>query len=104
MALLKAVLKYKIPAVNLVWNLPIEEGDKIVHIGEQCGALTMWVERKARSYAANPGNDVGASTVASYRRFAVVGTGQGIPQEWIHCGTAICAGGALVWHLYEVGA
>jgi hypothetical protein len=35
------------------------------------------------------------------RRFRVFGTGHPIPRGCWHRGTAIAAGGALVWHLLE---
>lgn len=36
------------------------------------------------------------------RVFQVVGTGQPYPADWKHRGTALAAGGALVWHLMEL--
>lgn len=44
--------------------------------------------------------DTGGPTVK--REFVVVGTGHPHPPHWQHVGTALAAGGALVWHLMEV--
>jgi hypothetical protein len=44
--------------------------------------------------------DTGGPTVR--REFTVVGTGHPFPDDWQHVGTALAAGGALVWHVMEV--
>jgi hypothetical protein len=36
------------------------------------------------------------------RTFQVVGTGHTFPATWLHVGSVIVAGGALVWHLMEL--
>lgn len=36
------------------------------------------------------------------RRFAIAGTGHPLPPAGHHLGSVITAGGALVWHVYEV--
>ena len=100
---MKSVLKYQIPVKYQVVNVPMEAGDRIVHVGEQRGQVMMWVERKQpEGGAIRPGTDVEVSA-QPVRRFIVVGTGQPVYDHWFHCGTAICAGGGLVWHVYEVG-
>jgi len=100
---MKAVLKYQIPVNDQVVNVPMEEGDRIVHVGEQHGQVMMWAERKqSEGGAVRAGTDVEVAT-QPIRRFIVVGTGQPVYENWIHRGTAICAGGSLVWHVYEVG-
>lgn len=36
------------------------------------------------------------------RTIRVYGTGQPLPDDAVHCGTAIAPGGQLVWHLIEI--
>lgn len=37
-----------------------------------------------------------------WREFTVLGTGHDAPDDYEYVGTAITAGGALVWHLMEI--
>lgn len=69
-------------------SLYLADGYKVLHVAEQYGNLTMWVEHTI-------GN------LASHRIFNVYGTGQPIPDDRaMHVGTALMTSG-LVWHVYE---
>ena len=69
-------------------SLYLADGYKVVHVAEQCGSLTMWVEQT-----------IGNSS--SYRTFNVYGTGHQIPDDnAVHVGTTLMSSG-LVWHVYE---
>ena len=69
-------------------SLYLPDGYKVVHIAEQYGNLTMWVEQSIQN---SP----------NYRTFNVYGTGHQIPDDnAIHVGTALMSSG-LVWHVYE---
>jgi hypothetical protein len=69
-------------------SLYLPEGSKVVHVGEQYGNLTMWVEHTI-------------ANSASYRTFNVYGTGQPfLDDNAVHVGTAVMSNG-LVWHVYD---
>jgi hypothetical protein len=69
-------------------SLYLADGYKVLHVAEQYGNLTMWVDQT-----------IGNS--ASYRTFNVYGTGHPIPDDnAVHVGTALMSSG-LVWHVYE---
>jgi len=69
-------------------SLYLPDGYKVLHVAEQYGSLTMWVEQSIQN---SP----------SYRTFNVHGTGHQIPDDnAVHVGTALMSSG-LVWHVYE---
>jgi len=83
--------------MNTIWKHPLKLTDTqelmfpegyIVHVGEQHGIITLWVlvdpETKQRPY-----------------KIHILGTGRQIPDNLMHIGTVITAGGALVWHVFE---
>lgn len=71
-------------------SLYLPDGYKVVHVAEQYGNLTMWVEQPAMQHSA------GTHT------FQVYGTGHQISDDRaVHVGTALMTSG-LVWHVYEV--
>lgn len=41
------------------------------------------------------------AALTATRHFRVFGTGQPLPGDVVHVGTALAAGGRLVWHLME---
>lgn len=70
-------------------SLYLPDGYKVVHVAEQYGNLTMWVEQPAMQHSARA------------HTFNVYGTGQQIPDDRaVHVGTALMNSG-LVWHVYE---
>lgn len=71
-------------------TLPWSGRDRVLLVAEQnpgSGLPLLWVEQED-------------SQAAPTRRFRVVGTGHEAPTAWEHVGSAVCAGGALVWHVY----
>jgi hypothetical protein len=70
-------------------SLYIPDGYKVVHVGEQYGNLTMWVEQPTSKYP------------PSMHTFQVYGTGQPfLDDNAVHVGTAVMTNG-LVWHVYD---
>ncbi len=81
------ILRYEVP-VDDEWHAVRLQGD-IVHVAaRRPDVVEFWAEHHG-----NKGFEVD-------RRFRVYGTGQPCV-EGVHVGTAIAAGGALVWHLRE---
>lgn len=86
-----------------VWkvDLPIDDEwhgypmAKIVHVACQYGALTntvqVWFEATT---------DLPEGYQDTTHNLRVFGTGQPVPEDAEHVGTAIMAGGRLVWHVY----
>lgn len=72
-------------------SLLMPEGAEILTIGEQGGGLHLWAR-------------VNTEAPLEERRFWVAGTGHSVPgdPEIPYLGTAFFAGGALVWHVFEV--
>ena len=80
------VLRYEVP-VDDQWHTHRLQGD-IVHVAaRRPDVVEIWAEHH------------GNKTFEVERRFRVFGTGH--PADGVHIGTAIAAGGALVWHLRE---
>lgn len=80
------VLRFEIP-VDERWHA-LQLGGPIVHVGVRTpDVVQLWAI------------DTGAPSVL--RSFRVFGTGQPLPPRVQHIGTAIAAGGQLVWHLFE---
>ena len=70
-------------------SLYLPDGYKVVHVAEQYGNLTMWVEQPDMQHS------------ASAHTFQVYGTGHQISDDRaVHVGTALMTSG-LVWHVYE---
>jgi hypothetical protein len=90
---MKRILKFEI-AVGSMMHLNIDHDDHVIHVGEQHSQggkiVTFWVESDGRNVP------------RPERHFLILPTGADIPDNYKHHGTAICQGGALVWHLYEV--
>lgn len=83
-------------------KIPLCDDDKILLIAEQRGALTLWAEATVSDLAAiRMGADLGTVT-QHYRVFVVLSTGEYVHPNCIHRGTALSAGGNLVWHIYEI--
>jgi hypothetical protein len=83
---MRKVLKYEIdPGNQLDITLPADAF--VVLVAEQYGKLTLWFDTAMEGKA---------------RTFEVFATGQEIPEGYIHRGSAVCAGGYLIWHVYEV--
>lgn len=91
---MRRVFKYDIPLTRATFDMP--DGARIVHVACQhdASSVQLWAE-------------VDDATLTRRRQFHIFGTGHPIPEdtggrEFIHVGTAIAPGGALVWHVYEV--
>ena len=71
-------------------SLCLPERSKVIHVAEQYGNLTMWVEQPVVTHEPNK-NYI----------FNVHGTGHFlIDNNAVHVGTALMSSG-LVWHVYE---
>lgn len=75
-----------------IWKFPLRKmGARIVLAAEQHGILCVW----ALVDVDGPGRD---------RTIYIVGTGVPTPPFGRHVGSAVCDGGAYVWHVFERGA
>lgn len=90
---MKAVFKHKI-VIGSSLEVKTTLEAKVVLVAEQFPGevltshqLTIWIE-----------NIVPATVV---RHFEVFGTGQKIPDFYIHVGSVAVEQGGLIWHLYE---
>lgn len=103
---MRRILKFETMPGPLL-HLPIGPEDQIIHVAEQHTAtsypIRLWVEVRGPepSGASEPGNTPRLSRWPD-RLFRVMATGDEIPDNYRHRGTAVCMGGALIWHLYEV--
>ena len=88
---MKTVWKYDIP-VGFDCDRQLPAGARIVSVGAQfpdaAEVVQFWAE-------------VDSDRPTETRQFFAAGTGHPVG-EAEYVGTAICASGALVWHLYEV--
>ena len=86
--------------MNAVWKFPLIIVDRQfvqmpelaipLFVAEQYGALCLWAE-------------VNPDAISEAVEIAIVGTGHPkIEYGWGYIGSAICEGGALVWHIYAV--
>lgn len=83
----RTIYRHEIP-VDDQWHAIDLTGD-IVHVASRSvHTVEIWV--------------IHGSQAASRRGFRVYGTGQPIPDDVTHVGTAIPPGGDLVWHLMEL--
>ncbi len=83
---MRTIFKYDLMIGYNALYLP--DGYTVVHVAEQYGNLSMWVEHTI-------GN------LASSRTFNVYGTGHPIPDDRaVHVGTVLMSSG-LVWHVYD---
>lgn len=89
---MKAVWKFPVPIDDVV-DINMPPGAKILHVAEQFGAPCIWA-------LVTPGEST------ERRTFRFAGTGH--PIEERHAGTFVgtffMEGGALVFHLFEVGS
>lgn len=80
------VLRYGIP-VDDRWHA-LQLSGPIVHVATRDPNLVeLWA--------------INTNEPPSTRGFRVFGTGQPLPPDVAHIGTALTAGGQLVWHLFE---
>ena len=89
----RSVWKYDIAIEGSAHAIPI--GARLVHVAAQDVAVpdffsTWW--------------EVDVDKPKALHTFVVVGTGHAIPDDYQYRGTALCANGRLVWHLYEGAA
>lgn len=81
-----AIFRYEVP-VDDRWH-PLQLSGDILHVGcRNMHVVEVWAVR------------TDDPTVT--RSFRVYGTGQPLPDNARHAGTAIAPGGQLVWHLIE---
>lgn len=64
-------------------------GATVVRVAEQHGTICIWA-------------CVDPERVSVWRRFVAIATAEPVGSELIYCGTALCAQGETVWHVFEV--
>lgn len=80
---------WKFPLLDTVNKVDLPPGAEVLHVAEQHGQITLWARL-----------DPSAARVA--RTFHVVGTGGDVPDRAdTFRGTAVAAGGSLVFHVFE---
>lgn len=87
------IFKYEL-SVGPIGYFDFNHASKIIHVAEQLNgadAVKFWVEWHGSREPGEP-----------ERKFVLLATGAHTFDCYEHRGTAICAGGALVWHLYEI--
>ena len=99
---MKRILKFVLPIDARPYRIPMWKQDKVIHVAEQHGAVTLWAEVTVSGYAAEGGRGPNVGDLLPSRLFVVLATGDEIHfTRYAHVGTAVCAGGSLVWHVYE---
>lgn len=103
---MKHIYKYPL-TLGKVTHINLGPAAKVVHVAEQGEALMMWVELSDKDGGQQMGSThkytpLDEICVYPARRFTLMATGEEIPHGYSYCGTAVCAGGRFVWHLYEV--
>ena len=85
----RKVYKYQLPLQEEL-KIPMPMGAKVLHFANQNEIPTIWVE-------------VDTDEQDRAKTFFIVGTGHDIPtgKTVVYIGSALFAGGNLVWHLYE---
>jgi hypothetical protein len=78
------IYKYMLP-LSAVTTIKLPDSFSVVLVGEQQGAVYVWIEMDAES------------KVSDYS-FHVFGTGQPIPSNYQHLGSVII--NPFVWHVY----
>lgn len=87
---MKVVYKFEIPFLDHI-TLPLPKDAELLHFASQGGAPMIW----ALVDPTQPQQD---------RSFRLAGTGHPIEEEGLtFVGTAMFGGGALVFHLFEIG-
>lgn len=84
----------------LKWTVAVDDREHPIGPGKVClvacqngsNAVQVWTEEEV--------TDNGNGPVRDPRAAVVIGTGHKAPDGWEHIGSALAAGGALVWHLY----
>ncbi len=82
------VWKYPLDLVDEPQVIEVPDRAMLVHVADQYGELCVWFE-------VDPSRDL------VDRWFTVEGTGHPVPDGATWMGTALMAGGQLVWHVYE---
>ena len=77
--------QFEAPHLAIVTRLPAVA--TVVHVGEQEGKITVWIEFPMVAPCVN-------------RRFIVAGTGDPVFDDLLHVGTVQMSNG-LVWHVYQ---
>ncbi len=88
---MKTIYKYPVSFGEFTQRMP--KGAKVLSVQEQNGGIQMWAL-------------VDPPAPLEERRFILAGTGHLLPDdaEQRFVGTLQQAGGALVWHLFDLGA
>jgi hypothetical protein len=84
---MKTVHKFVLGLINPVTAVQLPIKHKVLHVDEQHGEVTLWVELNTAH-----------ATQTHY--FQIVGTGHPVPDGAEHVGTALVR--QFVWHVYKV--
>lgn len=69
---------------------PLPRGAKVLHVGDQCGALQLWVQADD-------------ALPLEARQFATIYAGHDeVPARGVYIGTVILQGGSIVTHVFEI--
>lgn len=72
-------------------TLALPEGARVRLVAMQRGHVTLWVEQV-----------VGEGRALEERTFTPIATGNPIPENARHCGSAIYPDAGEIWHVYEL--
>ena len=86
---MKTVWKYELDIVDEPQNRPMPHGASLLAVAVQGDRLCVWAEVNPRYKLQD-------------RWFVVEGTGHPLRNAADYVGSALMAGGALVWHVYEL--
>lgn len=89
------MIVYKYPfGLSTVVQVPWPTGSRVLHVAAQRpadNAPTLWVEHPRPPSAADPAFI-----------FDLIGTGRPYSEQgYLHVGSAVCAEGGLVWHVFR---
>ena len=91
----------RLMAARMVWKVPLTDPVEVVRL-----PLGAWTVHVAQQDPERPWPTVWVEVDPDQPEidvmFQVVGTGQPIATGAHHVGSVLTAGGALVWHVYEV--
>jgi len=81
----------------LKWNVPVDDQSHPVGAGR-----VLYVQCQFGPESVQVWTEESELTGSGERKVRVYGTGQPVPFDAPHLGTAVTADGALVWHLFDV--
>ena len=84
---MRTIYKYQLNLETKETVVPATHGAKLIHVGQDpAGENCLWLEL-------DPAQE------AQKYRFAVIGTGDRVPDDMVHCGSI--QDGPFMWHVYS---